>query len=103
MASLMFYATRLEMDKVEYNDLVSNCIILKNVVDMTQALLQMQAEGYPVNSQTIAHLSPYLTEHIRRFGTYWFEPDKIEIAPFDFELPVDDTDYLETSELGEEV
>lgn len=89
--------------RVKYNDLVSNCIILKNVVDMTQALLHMYAEGYPVNSQTIARLSPYRTEHIRRFGMYWFDPDKIEVDPFDFGLPVDDADYLEDTALDEEI
>jgi len=92
----------IEQEKrIKYNDLISNCIILKNVVDMTQVLRRMHTEGYPVNTQTIARLSPYLTEHIRRFGSYSFEPDNIVVDPFDFDLPVsndsDDTQNIEES------
>ena len=87
--------------RIKYNDLISNCIILKNVVDMTQVLRRMHTEGYPVNTQTIARLSPYLTEHIRRFGSYSFEPDNIVVDPFDFDLPVnndsDDTQNIDES------
>ena len=44
--------------------------MLHNVMDMTHILHQLQQEGYPVNRTILAHVSPYLTEHVRRFGEY---------------------------------
>lgn len=43
-------------------------IILNNVVDLTQILEDLIREGYPVNRENVAALSPYLTHHIKRFG-----------------------------------
>lgn len=77
----------IEQEKrIKYTDLVANCLILKNVIDMTQQLRHLQLEGYPVNAETIARLSPYQTEHIRRFGQYTIKPEQIVIEPFDMEI-----------------
>jgi hypothetical protein len=30
----------------------------------------VEEEGYAFDSEVLAHLSPYITEHVNRFGTY---------------------------------
>ena len=51
-------------------DLVANAVMLHNVVDMTDVLAQLAQQGYLITPQMIAHLSPYPTQHIKRFGDY---------------------------------
>jgi TnpA family transposase len=81
----------LEHEKrVKYTDLVANCLILKNVVDMTIQLNRLHAEGYRLSRDHIARLSPYLTEHTRRFGEYVLDLDTIQIEPLTFEITLED-------------
>lgn len=56
--------------QLKYMDLVANAIMLHNVVDLTNILTDMAADGYSVTKENVAGLSPYLREHIRRFGQY---------------------------------
>jgi hypothetical protein len=78
----------IEQEKrIKYNDLVANLVMLHNVVDMTRVLRQLQAEGYPVTRDILAHISPYLTEHIRRFGEYVLDLSQVP-EPLVFELSV---------------
>lgn len=56
--------------RLKYQNLVANAIMLQNVVDMTNVLYEMIQEGYDVTSEVIATFSPYLREHIKRFGEY---------------------------------
>ncbi len=58
---------------IKYNDLVANAVIFQNVVDVSQILRELIAEGYPVNRADVAALSPYLTRHIKRFGDYFID------------------------------
>lgn len=44
--------------------------MLQNVADLTEALEQLKQRGYPVQSEDVAHLSVYITEHLQRFGEY---------------------------------
>jgi TnpA family transposase len=78
--------------RVKYNDLIANSVILKNVIDMTMQLKHLQGEGYAVNRETIARLSPYMTEHIRRFGEYVLDMDRVEIEPFEFEMDLEEVE-----------
>jgi hypothetical protein len=55
---------------IKYNHLVANLLVFHNVVTMTKALRQLEAEGHAVSHEVLAALSPYQTEHINRFGTY---------------------------------
>lgn len=55
---------------VKYTDVLANVVILHNVYDMTAVLRDLIAEGFEVRPQDIATLSPYLTNHIKRFGEY---------------------------------
>ena len=56
--------------RIKYRDLVANALMLHNVVDMTNALSALQQEGVCVTPEAVRRLSPYLTEHIKRFGQY---------------------------------
>jgi TnpA family transposase len=73
--------------RIKYKDVVANALILQNVIDMTAILRQLLREGYVVNRDTLSKLSPYLTEHVRRFGDYVLDLD-IEPGLLEFELPV---------------
>ncbi len=57
--------------RIKYNDLVASALILQNVVDMSLILRQLAAEGYSVNSDTVATFSPFLFRHFKRFGEYY--------------------------------
>ena len=73
--------------RIKYNDLISNLVMLHNLIDMTGLLQQLKQEGYAVNSKTLARISPYLTEHIRRFGEYIIDMNQtIEKIPFELNL-----------------
>jgi len=60
-----------EMEKaVKYNDIITNSVILQNIIDMSDIIHQLTQEGAEIREDDIAFLSPYLTEHIKRFGDY---------------------------------
>jgi len=48
----------------------------------------MNAEGEPVTKELVERLSPYMTQHIRRFGRYHLDmndlPDSLEEKGLDF-------------------
>ena len=54
--------------QLKYASLVTNAIRLSNVVDMTEVLSSMVRDDLPVTPSFVGRLSPYLREHIRRFG-----------------------------------
>jgi TnpA family transposase len=69
--------TRDEQRKIiKYNHLVANCLILHNVYTLTCVLQQLSTEGYPIDNEVLARLSPYATEHINRFGNYVLNLDR---------------------------
>jgi len=73
---------RNEQEKcIKYNQLVANAIILQNMADLTAIVRELQAEGYPVTKEALSHLSPYLTEHIKRFGEYFLDMAVTEEEP----------------------
>jgi TnpA family transposase len=59
--------------RIKYRDLVANAVMLHNVVDMTHVLRALQQEGICVTPEIVSRLSPYLTEHIKRFGQYFLD------------------------------
>lgn len=56
--------------RIKYMDLVGNAVMLQNVGDMTDVLHQLAQEGVHITQEMVSRLSPYLTEHIKRFGDY---------------------------------
>jgi hypothetical protein len=55
---------------IRYSHVVANCLIFYNVQAQTRVLHQLITEGIHFADTTIARLSPYLTEHVNRFGAY---------------------------------
>ena len=63
--------------RIKYLNLVANAIMLQNVADMTDVLHQLAQEGFQITQAMVARLSPYLTEHIKRFGEYLLDMEAI--------------------------
>jgi hypothetical protein len=72
----------------QYMDLVANAIMLHNVVDLTEVLSTMVAEGLTVTKAMVARLRPYMRDHIRRFGQYALDMDELPPALYPKPLPV---------------
>ena len=53
---------------VKYCDILTNSVMLQNVSDMTEIIAELKDEGNAINKDDMSHLSPYLTEHLQRFG-----------------------------------
>ena len=71
---------------IKFNSLLANCVIFHTALDMMDVLRQLAAD--------IAQLSPYITEHISRFGMYATDVLKLRPAAFDPELPEVDFETL---------
>jgi TnpA family transposase len=61
---------------IKYNHLVANCLIFHNVFSLSRVLHNLQGEGYPLEAREVAALSPYVTQHINRFGRYDLDMEK---------------------------
>jgi TnpA family transposase len=55
---------------IKYNHLVANCLIFHNLCSLTRLVQTLEQRGEVVPEDVIAAISPYLTEHINRFGDY---------------------------------
>lgn len=80
----------VEQEKsLKYASLVANAIMLSNVVDMSAALVAMAEAGETVTPDLAATLSPYMREHIRRFGQYALDmgdlPEPLDPKPLPFD------------------
>src|SRR6266567_1172558 len=62
---------RIEQRKcIKFNHLIANCLIFYNVHVISEALQKLNQEGAELGEQVIAALSPYVRQHINRFGRY---------------------------------
>lgn len=61
--------------RLKYMSLVANAIMLQNVVDLTDVLNGMIAEGFEVTAAFISGLSPYMRRKLLRFGQYVLNDD----------------------------
>ena len=71
---------------IKYNHLVANCVIFHNVQAMTGILHELTDEGIIYGSEVLSRLSPYLTEHINRFGNYTLNLNRMRPSPR-YEMP----------------
>jgi TnpA family transposase len=55
---------------IVYNELVTNAVALQNVVDQTQALHMLKADGVSIRPADLAFLSLFATSKLKRFGDY---------------------------------
>lgn len=59
----------VEHDKqIRYANLVANAVMLRNVADLTEVIAEMDRDGEPASPELAATISPYIRNHIRRFG-----------------------------------
>jgi TnpA family transposase len=80
----------VEQEKqLKYASLVANAVMLSNVADLTDVLTAMAKDGYAVTPALVACLSPYIREHIRRFGRFVLDmddlPNPLDPQPLPFE------------------
>ena len=60
-----------EMEKsIKYNNLITNAIILQNIIDMTNICHELKKEGHTITKENLAGMSPYITNSTKRFGEY---------------------------------
>ena len=81
----------VEQEKqLKYASLVANAVMLSNVADLTDVLSAMAKDGHSVTPALVASLSPYIREHIRRFGRFVLDmadlPDPLDPQPLPFEI-----------------
>ena len=81
----------LEQEKqLKYASLVANAVMLSNVADLTDVLSAMAKDGHPVTAALVAGISPYIREHIRRFGRFALDmedlPKPLNPRPLPFEI-----------------
>ena len=55
---------------IKYNHLVANCLIFYNVFYISRILQECILEGYKLDQEILEFLSPYVTQHVNRFGKY---------------------------------
>ncbi|MFI9630173.1 Tn3 family transposase [Streptomyces sp. NPDC052042] len=52
------------------NDPEPKPFLINNTLDIADIVRELQAEGWKIEPEDLAEISPYLTEHIMRFGEY---------------------------------
>ncbi|MFH8224618.1 Tn3 family transposase [Streptomyces sp. NPDC018057] len=61
----------VEQEKaMRFNALLTNAVIFHNALDIAEIVRQLLEEGWEITPEDLARISPYLTEHINRFGEY---------------------------------
>ena len=60
---------------IKFNELMANCVIFHNAVEITAAVNQLVGAGSDVDPHDLATISPYITSKIRRFGVWVLDLD----------------------------
>lgn len=55
---------------VKFNELLANCAIFSTTLDITAAANSLAADGWQVDPEDLATITPYVTSKIRRFGDW---------------------------------
>jgi hypothetical protein len=72
---------------IAYNHLASNSLIFHTINGMTKVIQELVQEGFPVDSELLSSLSPFITKHINRFGDYTLDlKRKSPLAKYDLSL-----------------
>ncbi|MFD0499454.1 Tn3 family transposase [Streptomyces rhizosphaericus] len=84
--------TPVEQEKaMKFNGLLTNAVIFHNALDIAEIVRQLLEEGWEIDPEDLARISPYLTEHIKRFGEYSTHELGIQPEVYDPKLDVDFT------------
>jgi hypothetical protein len=79
---------RIQRKRIKYSHLIANCVIFHNVQAQTRVLHQLAREGYPVDEEVLARLSPYLTAYVNRFGNYTLDfQQQVPLPDYTLHLP----------------
>jgi TnpA family transposase len=80
-----------QLKQVKYMDLVANAVMLHNVADLTDVLSDMVDEDMPVTRELVSRISPYMRDHLRRFGQYSLDMEDLppELHPQPLPIFVD--------------
>ncbi|MFI7410924.1 Tn3 family transposase [Streptomyces sp. NPDC049627] len=82
----------IEQEKaMKFNALLTNAVISHIALDIAEIARQLPEEGWEIAPEHLAHISPYLTEHINRFGEYSTHELGIQPDAYDLKLDVDFT------------
>ncbi|MFI2511487.1 Tn3 family transposase [Streptomyces sp. NPDC018972] len=76
---------------MKFNALLTNAVIFHNALDIAEIVRQLLEEGWTIEPEELAHISPYPTEHINRFGEYSTHELGIQLEAYDPKLDVDFT------------
>jgi TnpA family transposase len=88
----------IEQEKgMKFNALLTNMVIFHNALDIAEIIRQLLEEGWEIDPEDLAHISPYLTEHVNRFGEYSTHELGIQPEAYDPKLDVDFTPLREQS------
>ena len=71
--------------------MLTNCLIFHNTLDIAQAVRELHTEGWRVEPEDLAEVSPYLTEKVMRFGEYSTHEPDLSTAAYEPYLDVDFT------------
>ncbi|MES9511048.1 Tn3 family transposase [Streptomyces sp. NPDC000609] len=71
------------------NALLTNAVIFHKALDIAEIVRQIPVEGWEIDPEDLAHLSPCLAEHINRFGEYSTHELGIQPDAYDPKLDVD--------------
>ncbi|WP_329595454.1 Tn3 family transposase [Streptomyces sp. NBC_01362] len=82
----------VEQEKeMKFNALLTNAVIFHNALNIAEIVRQLLEEGWEIAPEDLAHVSPYLTEHLQRFGEYSTHELGIQPTAYDPKLNVDFT------------
>lgn len=76
---------------MKFNALLTNAVIFHNALNIAEIVRQLLEEGWEIAPEDLAHVSPYLTEHLQRFGEYSTHELGIQPTAYDPKLNVDFT------------
>ncbi|MET9588702.1 Tn3 family transposase [Streptomyces sp. NPDC006539] len=82
----------VEQEKsTKFNALLTNTVIFHNALDIAEIVRQLLEEGWTIEPEDLTHISPYLTDHINRFGEYSTHELGLQPEAYDPNLDVDFT------------
>ncbi|MEU8138926.1 Tn3 family transposase [Streptodolium elevatio] len=64
-------------------------MIFHDALDIAEIVRQLLEEGWEIDPEDLAHISPYLTEHVKRSGEYSTHELGIQPEAYDPKLDVD--------------
>lgn len=82
---------------MKLTSLLANCVIFHTTLDLMNIVRELQAEEWQITGEDLAAISPYLTDHIMRFGTYATTELTVRPDAFDPHLDVEFEAEEETS------